>query len=194
MKIQDIYPLKHAWDLQTDSPGIILKPLTDVFIDTGYRIHKTPATLKEGIPSPTTGVTIAEVVGRKIVAVHQPKLVLRGLILLAIAAVIFAFTVPGKIGGLDAFGIVVGIILSALSVLFIIASPALYRLSMVGRVNRETSAMDILTAEIIGNYQVIWGLGARRNRDKSKVAKEHKTLQDDFKELQFRLDRIWPPV
>ncbi len=183
--------LKYAWKLKTNSPERVLTALANAIEDTGYRLHKPPPASRFG----------SEVVGRKIVASPRPRMLVLGIIAIAISVVLFFNSVPGeKIGAGDIFQIVVGIILSVLGILFTVGSTKLYRLSLVGRVGKETyqtgagMVENIVTAEIIGNRRAIWVTFDQNRRHIKKIPREKQILVEGFNELQFRLDTILPSL
>ncbi len=183
--------LKYSWKLKTDSPERVLSILANAIEDSGYHLHKRPLASKFG----------SEVVGRKIVASPRPRMLALGIIAIAIAVVLFFNSVPGdKIGACDIFQIVMAIILSVLGILFTVGSTKLYRLSLVGRVGRETHQTgagmveNIVTAEIIGNRRPIWVTFNQNRRHVKKIPREKQILVEGFNELQFRLDTILPSL
>ena len=183
--------LKYGWKLKTDSPEKVLAALANAIEDTGYRLHNSPSASRFG----------SEVVGRRMVASPRPRMLTLGIIGIAVAVGLFFNSVPGeKLGPCDIFQIVVGIIFSVLGILFALGSTKLYRISLVGRVEKESymtgagTVENVVTAQILGNRRAIWVTFDRNRRNMGKIPKEKQILEENFNELQFRLDNILPSL
>ncbi|MFO8102282.1 MAG: hypothetical protein R6U37_09010 [Dehalococcoidia bacterium] len=185
------HTLKYAWKLKTGSPERVLAVLANAIEDTGYRLHNSPSASRFG----------SEVVGRKLVASTRPRMLILGIIGITIAVALFFNSVPGeKIGSFDIFQIVAGIILCVLGILFALGSTKFYRISLVGKVEKETymtgggTVENMVTAQILGNRRAIWVTFDRDRHNRERIPKEKQILEENFNELQLRLDNILPSL
>jgi len=188
--VEKQHPLRYSWKIRTNSPELVLTTLANAIEDSGYRLHKRPQTAWPG----------SEVIGRRIIASPKPRMLLLGLASIAGAIGLFYNSLRGSISTGDIFQIVVGITLSVLGILFIIDSSKLFRLSLVGRIERETyhtgadMVESIVTAHILGNRRPIWITFDRNRQQNDKIPREQLVLEENFNELQFRLESILPAL
>lgn len=178
------HPLRYSWKLKTGSSDKVLLTLAHAIEDTGYRLHKKPA----------NPLSSSEVVGRKIIAAPKPKLMIIGVACLGGATALFWNAIPESINALAILQIIIGIILSVLGILMVIGSSKLYRLSLVGRIDQETyqtgagMTESIVTARILGNRRPLWITFDRNRPQNDTKPRELAILEENFNELQFRLD------
>ena len=88
------YRLRHTWKLKTQSPERVLQTLANAIEDSGYRLYRNRSASRYG----------SEVIGRRIVTSPRPKMLVFGLIDLAVAITLFYNSVPGDT--ISAFDIV----------------------------------------------------------------------------------------
>jgi len=185
----------YRWDLKTESPEQVLLVIENAIADVGYRIHRKPGRAKWAPMLPESDFA-AEVAGRKIVARHRPKPLMFGLILVAASVGLFFPSIPGKVSGIDIFMMIVGVIFCVLGILLVVSSPKLFRLSLVGRVRRDSlepgdeGSAQVLIAEIIGGRQAIWRGPVDERFRENRVPREQRILKENFRELQHRLESI----
>ena len=187
----------HRWDFKTNSPDQVLRIIRNTIEDIGYHIHRTPPEANV-LLTPANPDFSAEVAGRKIVARYRPRYTVLGLVLAGASAGFFITFVPGKTSGLDVFVMIICVIFSVLSVLFLVASPKLFRLSLVGRIKKSTAnietptSIEIVTVEIIGGRQALWR-GPMKEPDSGKsIPREQQILRQNFAELQQKLEAALP--
>ena len=189
----------HSWNLKTDSPERVLNTIGQMIEDIGYHLQKHPVE-SEWIPFAPASDFTAEVVGRKIVARPRPKPFIIGIVFVAAAIALFLNSIPGKVDGTDIFMMIVGVALSVLGVLLVIAGSKLFRLSLVGRMRRDSSEIGAdlqnqqIIVEIVGGHQALWRRHTDEQGRESKAPREQQILKQNFQELQYKLEAILPSL
>ncbi|MFO8011238.1 MAG: hypothetical protein R6U89_10580 [Dehalococcoidia bacterium] len=187
------------WNLKTDSPERVLKTFADAIEDTGYKIVQRPS--KERIAACAGAYDFnLEVAGRKIVARYRPLMTLLAIILIGASIGLFVVSIPGDVSGIDIFMMIIGVIFAVLGILFGVGSPKLFRLSLVGRVKRDSLDMapdaprQMVVAEVLGGREAIWRKLAKEAEKPQKIPREQRILLMDFQEVLRRVEIVLPSI
>lgn len=187
------FPLKYKWEFRTNSFEKVFATLFGAIEDTGYRVKRNSVDPKPQ-SLPDNADFSAGITGYKRLTYIKGRRTLTSILAILIAVALFSVSIPGDIGVADTVVIVIGIIISVLGGISLDASIIRYKLFL--NANLDSKVSDSIDGEYntgMNNNNAFLTINCdavgRRIRWSQESA-EHRTVKEDFSELQKRVDSV----